>query len=120
MKTIRSLCGPFFIFAGTMHFVTPRFYKRIMPPYLPAHDFLVAASGVAEIAGGVGIMVPPLRRRAGWWLLATLAGVYPANIHMAMHPEQYPEVPGGAAALKARLPIQGIFAAWVIAAMRDR
>ena len=119
MKNLRTLCGPFFVVAGGMHFVIPKAYKRIVPPYLPAADFLVAASGVAEIAGGVGLMVPATRQRAGWWLLATLAGVFPANLHMALHPEQFDDVPGGPAAYKARLPIQLAFAAWVLAAMRD-
>ena len=118
MKTLRTLCGPVFVFAGGMHFVIPKVYKRIIPPYLPAPDALVYASGVAEIAGGLGLMVPQTRRRAGWWLLATLAAIFPANIHMALHPEDFPEVPGGAVALKARLPFQFAFAAWVIAAMR--
>ena len=118
MKTLRTLCGPVFVFAGAMHFVIPKVYKRIVPPYLPAPEALVYASGVAEIAGGLGLMVPRTRRRAGWWLLATLAAVFPANVHMALHPEDFPEVPGGAGALKARLPFQLVFAAWVVAAMR--
>jgi uncharacterized membrane protein len=115
LNPIRKSAGPLFILAGANHFVMPKTYKKIMPPYLPAHDFLVAASGVAEIAGGVGLLFPATRKRAGWWLLATLAGVYPANIHMAMHPDEYPQIPP--AALKARLPVQAVFAAWVILAM---
>ena len=71
MRTLRWLAGPFFIFAGAMHFIRPRFYLRIMPPYVPAHEAMVYASGAAELAGGVGLMVPRLRRRAGWWLIAT-------------------------------------------------
>lgn len=99
-----------------MHFLRPRFYLAIMPPWLPAHRELVYASGVAEVAGGVGLMTPA-RRHAGWWLLATLAAVFPANLHMALHPEDY-RVPGGRKTLLARLPFQLVFAAWVRAAMR--
>ena len=119
MDLLRRLCGPFFVFAGIMHFVKPRAYKAIMPPYLPAQEALVYASGVAEIAGGAGLMVPAARRPAGWWLIATLVAVFPANVHMAQHPEKYPQVPGGAAALKARLPLQAGFIAWVLGAMRE-
>jgi uncharacterized membrane protein len=72
---------------------------------------------VAEIAGGAGLMVPATRRAAGWWLIATLVAVFPANVWMAQHPERYP-VPGGRAALYARLPVQGLFIALVWAAMR--
>ncbi|HEY3729411.1 MAG TPA: hypothetical protein VGL51_19700 [Solirubrobacteraceae bacterium] len=117
MRLIRRLAGPTFVFAGVMHFVIPRAYRRIMPPYVPAHEAMVYASGVAEIAGGAGLMVPQWRRPAGWWLVATLIAVFPANLHMALHPEEFPKVPGGAAALWARLPFQGVFIAWVLAAM---
>jgi uncharacterized membrane protein len=113
---IRRLCGPVFVLAGAMHFVKPRAYEAIVPPYLPRHRELVYASGVAEIAGGVGLMTP-LRKPAGWWLLATLAAVFPANVHMALHADEY-RVPGGRTALIARLPFQLVFMAWVRAAMR--
>jgi uncharacterized membrane protein len=115
---IRRLAGPFFVSAGVMHFVIPRAYRRIMPPYVPAHTAMVYASGVAEIAGGAGLMVPAQRRRAGWWLIATLLAVFPANLHMALHADEFHKVPGGERALWARLPLQGVFIAWVLAAMR--
>ena len=109
----------FFVLAGANHFVNRRFYEAIMPPYLPAHRELVYASGVAEIAGGAGLAVPALRRGAGWWLIATLLAVFPANLHMALHPDEFPKVPGGRRALLARLPVQALFLWWVARAMRD-
>jgi len=114
---LRRLCGPFFVFAGVMHFARPRFYLAIMPPWLPRHRELVYASGVAEIVGGAGLLVPAVRRPAGWWLLATLVAVFPANVHMAVHHEDF-RVPGGRNALLARLPFQLVFMAWVRSAMR--
>ena len=96
MPRPRDLAGPFFVFAGAMHFVIPRVYRRIVPPWIPAPMAMVYASGVAEAAGGVGLMIPERRRLAGWWLIATLLGVFPANLHMALHPEDYAQVPGGA------------------------
>jgi uncharacterized membrane protein len=99
----------FWVVAGTMHFVIPRQYEAIVPPSLAQWKReLVVASGIAELAGGVAILPERTRRGARWWLLATLAAVYPANIHMALHPEQFPKIP--AAALWIRLPIQGLFA----------
>ena len=115
---LSRLCGPFFILAGALHFAKPRVYEAIMPPWLPRHRELVYASGVAEIAGGAGLLAPRLREPAGWWLVATLVAVFPANVHMALHPEDY-EVPGGRAALLARLPVQLVFIAWVRRAMRN-
>jgi uncharacterized membrane protein len=113
---LSRLCGPFFVLAGALHFARPRWYEAIMPPWLPRHRELVYASGVAEIAGGIGLLTPA-RRPAGWWLIATLAAVFPANVHMALHPDDF-RVPGGRAALYGRLPIQLVFVAWVRSAMR--
>ena len=113
---LRRLCGPFFVLAGVMHFVRTRWYESIMPPYVPRHRDMVHASGVAEIVGGLGLLTP-WRRAAGWWLQATLVAVFPANVHMALHPDEYP-VPGGRATLLARLPFQAVFMAWVRSAMR--
>jgi uncharacterized membrane protein len=114
---LRRLCGPVFIAAGANHFRNPRFYRAIMPDYLPAHDELVAASGVAEIAGGLALLHPRTRRLGAWWLIATLIAVFPANLHMALHPERYKQIPP--AGLYARLPFQLVFIAWVRAAGRS-
>jgi uncharacterized membrane protein len=114
---LSRLFGPFFVFAGIMHFVMPRTYEAIVPDYLPAHKELVQASGVAEILGGLGVMHPRTRRVASLWSVATLVAVFPANLHMALHPDRY-EVPGGRAALYARLPVQLLFIAWALAAGR--
>jgi uncharacterized membrane protein len=108
-----------FVVAGALHFTHTRAYMSIMPPYLPAHREAVYASGVAEIAGGAGLLHPRTRRAAGWWLIATLIAVFPANVHMALHPDDYPQIPGGRATLLARLPFQLAFVALVRAAMRD-
>jgi uncharacterized membrane protein len=109
--------GGFFIFAGLMHFVIPRTYESIVPDGLPAKRPLVYASGVAEIAGGVGVLHPRTRQAASLWSVATLLAVFPANVHMALHPERYP-VPGGRVALLARLPLQALAIAWAHAARR--
>jgi uncharacterized membrane protein len=115
---MRRAFGPMFVFAGVMHFVIPDVYESIVPDYLPAHRALVYASGIAEIAGGVGSMIPSTRRRARLLNIATLLAVFPANVHMALHPERYEQVPGGKAALYGRLPVQALFLAWATAAGR--
>jgi uncharacterized membrane protein len=117
MRALRALVGPIFVVAGALHFKRTRWYVAIMPDYLPAHRALVYASGVAEMAGGAGLMVPATRRPAGWWLIATLIAIFPANVWMAQHPERY-RVPGGRATLIARLPLQAVCIALVRAAMR--
>ncbi len=100
----------FFVVAGVNHFANPDFYVAIMPPWLPAHLELVYLSGVFEIAGGVAVLLPAVRALAGWGLIALLFAVAPANVHMALHPEQFPDV--SPAFLHARLPLQLVFVAW--------
>lgn len=95
--------------AGSMHFLRPRFYEAIVPPPLDRYKReVVIVSGVAELAGGVAILPARTRRLARGWLLATLAGVYPANIHMALRPERFERI--APVLLWARLPLQGVFA----------
>lgn len=105
------IVAAFFVGVGITHFTNPDFFVAIVPPYLPAPLTLVYVSGVCEILGGLGVLVPATRRLAGYGLLALLVAVYPANIHMAMNPEQFPEI--APAALYARLPLQFVFA-WAV------
>ena len=107
----RRLLGLTFIAAGLNHFRVPKLYASIMPDYLPAHRELVYASGVAELAGGAGVLSARSARVAGWWLIATLVAVFPANVHMALNPERYEQIPE--AALWGRLPLQAAFILWV-------
>jgi uncharacterized membrane protein len=96
--------GVLYVAAGAMHFVAIRNYERIMPSYLPAHHELVLLSGAAEIAGGLGVIIPGRRRAASWGLVMLLIAVLPANVWMAQHPDLFPNIPHWA--LWARLPLQ--------------
>jgi uncharacterized membrane protein len=105
----RFFTGPMMFAAGILHFVKPEMYIRIMPDELPAHRELVLASGVAEVAGATLSMIPATRRLGGLLMIATLLGVFPANVHMAVRAERFEKhVPGGRNALWARLPLQGV------------
>jgi uncharacterized membrane protein len=61
-------------------------YMKIMPPYVPWHRAMVELSGAAEILGGIGLLIPRLRRQAALGLVALLIAVFPANIYMATNP----------------------------------
>ena len=112
MKAIaRFFAGPVMVAAGINHFVNPDFYLKIVPDALPAPEALVYLSGVAEIAGALGTMHPRTRRPAGWFLIATLVAVYPANIYMAVEADRFESIPRWA--LLARLPLQFLFIYWV-------
>jgi len=109
---IRSmrLLSLFYLVAGTLHFLRPRAYEAIMPAALPAKRELVYASGLAEIVGGAGVLHPATRRPAGWWLIATLIAIFPANVNMAVNPDRFRGIP--AALLWLRLPLQALLIAW--------
>jgi uncharacterized membrane protein len=116
---MRRLFGPLFTLAGTLHFLMPSVYETIVPEYLPARRTLVYASGVAEIIGGLGLLNRRTRRLASWLNVATLIGVSPVHVDMALHAERWAhKVPGGRPALLARVPLQGVLIAWARAAGR--
>ena len=124
MRSPTESVAAFFVFAGAMHFVRPRAYEAIMPPYVPHHREAVQASGIAEIAGGLAILHPGSRRLARWWLLALLVAVFPANVHMTLHPDEVAKkgVPADripAWLLWARLPVQPLIMLWVWRATED-
>lgn len=93
-----------FLLGGIAHFVFTDLEMSIVPPWLPAHRWLVWISGVGELLGAAGLLVPRLRPWAGWWLVLLTIGVTPANIYMWQHADQFPAVPYWA--LVARLPFQ--------------
>ena len=101
-RSQRLLAGVF-IGAGVNHFLIPGAYERIVPPSMKGQaGRLVQISGVAEVAGGVGVLLPQTRRAAGLGLIALLAAVFPANVYMAREPESFRKIPRWA--LWARLP----------------
>jgi uncharacterized membrane protein len=117
----KALAG-FWIFAGVMHFVIPRSYRAIMPPGSPVPPReAVAISGAAEIAGGLALLDDRTLPAARWGLLVLLAAIFPANIHMAVRPEEVPgldleRIPRWL--LWARLPMQWLFIRWSLDATR--
>jgi uncharacterized membrane protein len=113
----QRLIGLIFIGAGINHFVIPRAYRQIVPPSFGDPARLVAISGVAEVAGGLGVLLPRTRRLAGLGLLALLVAVFPANWYMARNPEHFARIPSWA--LYARLPLQPLVMWWVWRATRE-
>jgi len=107
------------VIVGTLHFVHADEFVRIVPAFLPAPLALVYISGVAEIAGGLGLLVERTRRFAAWGLIALFVAVFPANINMAVN-----HIPLGGAppwAAWARLPFQVLFiwVAWWLGRQRQ-
>ena len=107
---LKYLFGIFFVLAGINHFANSAFYLRLMPPYLPWHLFLVNLSGLCEIGLGILLLIPKFTSLAGWGLIALLIAVFPANIHMAINPQLFPEF--SPLLLWLRLPLQFGLIAW--------
>jgi uncharacterized membrane protein len=106
---VRVLFAAFFIAAGVSHFTNRDFFTAIVPPYLPWPVALVYISGVAEMVLGALLLLPRTSVLAGWGLIALLIAVFPANLHMAVNHQLYPDV--SQAALLIRLPLQGVMIA---------
>lgn len=113
MKTaLRWLLTIVMVAAGANHFINPAPYLGMMPAALPAPLALVYISGVAEMLGGLGLILPATRKLAAWGLIALFVAVFPANVNMALNdlPLGTTQVPTWA--LWARLPLQIVFIGW--------
>jgi len=106
--------------AGANHFVNPPPYLGMMPAELPesSHLALVYLSGVFEILGGLGLILPATRRLAAWGLIALFIAVFPANLNMALNQLPLGDDPVPTWALWARLPLQLGLIAWAYAIAR--
>jgi uncharacterized membrane protein len=102
----------FMVAAGANHFLTPAPYLGMMPAALPAPLALVYISGVAEIAGGLGLVLARTRKLAAYGLIALYIAIFPANLNMAIHHLPLGTTPVPTWALWARLPLQLVLIAW--------
>jgi len=117
-RPLLYVMGPMYVVAGLLHFVVPELYVQIVPPVLPAPLALVYLSGLAEVAVGVGLLVPRTRRYAAWATAALLVAVFPANVYMATHGVVIEGLPGGGdpsgLVRWGRLPLQGVLILWAL------
>ncbi len=112
-RALRMLLAAVMVGAGVMHFINPAPFVAMVPGWLPADPLWVTwVSGVCELVLGAALPWPRARRVAGFGLMALFVAVFPANLHMALHPQQ---TGGGDLApwlLWARLPLQLVLIAW--------
>jgi len=99
-----------FFIGGIAHFKLTAIETSIVPPYIPYPRAMVLISGVCELLGAIGILIPRTRRAAGVGLFLLTIAVTPANVFMLQHAERY-SVPMWA--LIFRLPFQA-FLLWLI------
>jgi uncharacterized membrane protein len=73
-----------FFFTASAHFNSLRpDMVAMVPPSVPAPEFMVTFTGICEILGGIGLLLPRTRRIAAVALIVFLLAVLPANIHAA-------------------------------------
>ncbi len=100
-----------YVLVGVMHFRSPDFYINIMPLWIPWHAFWVYATGVFEIAGGIGLLIPATRRIAAWGIIAMLIGFFAVHIDMLVaYEERFSDIPYWG--LAARIPLQFLLIGW--------
>lgn len=116
----RYLIGTIFLIAGILHIIAPKPYIKIMPTYIPKPKVMVFLSGIAEILGGIAILIPHLQRFAGWGLIILLFAVFPANWDMFWKAFQKKKHPILTLLLFLRLPIQFWLIYWVFKAAELR
>ena len=110
----RLLIAGLFLTTGTLHFLKPELFVKIVPPRLPWPLGLVYLSGFFELAGGAGLLVPRFRRAAAYGLVALLIAVFPANIYMATAPVHFGGFLDHPLYHWIRLPFQGVLIACLL------
>ena len=99
-----------FFVGGIFHFAATDTEAGVVPPYIPWPVAAVLVSGVFELLGAIGILIPRTRRAAGIGLFLLTIAVTPVHFYMLQRPELYP-VPLWA--LWLRLPVQ-VALLWLI------
>ena len=97
---------------GLLHLVVPKPFARLVPVFLGPARVWVAVSGVAEIASGAALLRPSTRRAGAWAAAATLVGVFPGNVKMAL--DAGPPDSAWSTALWLRLPLQIPLVVWAV------
>jgi uncharacterized membrane protein len=83
-----------FTLTGVVHFVYMREELIAMvPPALPAPGLLVTVTGVLELAGAAGLLLPRIAPWAAGGLSLLLVAMFPANVHAALEGTGTPLLP---------------------------
>ena len=97
-----------FLFTGTSHFTSMKYdFAAMIPAPLPNDLWVIYLTGVLEIVGAIGLLIPRTRKLAGICLVLLLVALFPANVYAALN-----EIPLRGEAptpLRLRGPIQLLF-----------
>jgi uncharacterized membrane protein len=102
------------VFTGVDHLVTPERYLAMMPAFVPWHAEVVFLTGLCEIAGAFGLLVPRLRRMAGILLAIYFVCVFPANVKNALEGLRVQGLPSVQWYYWVRLAFQPLVVWWAL------
>jgi uncharacterized membrane protein len=102
------------MFTAATHFIATESLLQMIPEFLPARREAVYLSGLAELAGAIGLLVPRLRRAAGLGLAAMLIAVFPANINVALNNLQIDSISSDPVLQWSRLFLQPVVICLVV------
>jgi uncharacterized membrane protein len=75
-----------FLFTGASHFTSMKYdFAAMIPAPLPNDLWVIYLSGVLEIAGAIGLLIPRTRKLAGICLVLLLVALFPANVYAALN-----------------------------------
>lgn len=119
VTSLRWALALMFLVTASAHFGARRpDLVRMVPPWLPEPELLVTLTGLAELAGAAGLLVPRLAPWAATGLALLLVAMFPANVHAAREGLTIAGSP--VTALGVRTVLQVVFVAAVLAAGRHR
>lgn len=99
-----------YIAAGLAHWIYPKIYRRILPPWVPWKTATVLLSGVLEVLLGILLFFPAWAPYALYGIMAMLLALLPVHGYMLRHADRFPKIPY--ALLWVRIPLQGVLIAW--------
>ncbi|NVD27032.1 DoxX family protein [Parasphingorhabdus flavimaris] len=120
-RFFRILLALIYLLAGIAHIRSPGGFLQITPDWVPYPEQVILWTGIAEIAGAIGLLVPPrviprMRHAAGIGLALYALCVYPANINHAVNNLAIGEATASWFYHAPRLAFQPVFIWWALIA----
>lgn len=108
----RVILAAVFLSAGASHFKIPAKYIEMLPPSVPQRENIILVTGILEILGAIGLMIPRFSHVAGNALILFLICIFPANVHAAFARVEFGGGINGPMLLFIRTPLQMILILW--------
>jgi uncharacterized membrane protein len=112
LTSARWAVSTMLLFTALSHFAPmKKDLIAMVPPFLPRPNVLVSVTGVAEVAGAIGLLIPQTRLLAAYGLILLLLALLPANVSAARRGVLLRG--RRATSLWLRVPMQALFIVWL-------